>query len=106
MPSIVIHAKRYALALLLAVMIIVPVVDASVCFSEEQSHQEVAGPGDGHPDKAHAACGHGHCHHSSTFVASNGFTSAEAARNEGGHTFYEQPMTSHIPDTLIRPLRL
>ena len=92
MPSIVIHAKRYALALLLAVMIIVPVVDASVCFSEEQSHQEVAGPGDGHPDKAH--------------VASNGFTSAEAARNEGGHTFYEQPMTSHIPDTLIRPPRL
>lgn len=103
MPSIVIHAKRYALALLLAVLVIVPVVDASVCFSEEQSHEEVAGPGDGAPDKAHAACSHGHCHHSSTFVASNGFTSADAARNEDGHVLYEQPVTSHTPDRLIRP---
>ena len=105
MTSFVIHAKRYALALLLAVLVVVPFVDASICSSEEQAHQDVAGAGDGPSDKSHPACGHGHCHHSSTFVASNGFTSADAALNEDGHTFYEQPVTSHTPERLIRPPR-
>ncbi|GAB3050491.1 hypothetical protein GCM10027214_11140 [Stenotrophomonas tumulicola] len=105
MTSLAIHAKRYALALLLAVLVIVPVVDASVCFSEEQSHQEVAGPGERHSDKAHPACGHGHCHHSSAFVASNGFAPGEAPLDEGGHVFYERPVAPHTPDRLIRPPR-
>lgn len=103
MTSFVI-AKRYALALLLAVLVVVPFVDASICSSEEQAHQDVAGAGDGHSDRiTPCTCDHGHCHHSSTFVASNGFTSADTALNEDGHTFYEQPVTSHTPERLIRP---
>lgn len=105
MTYLFIHAKRYALALLLAVLVIVPVVDASVCFSEEQSHEEVAGPVDSHPDKAHPACGHGHCHHSSSFVASTGFNSLDAPRGDDGHMFYEKLVASPAPERLIRPPR-
>ena len=52
------------MALLLAMLVIVPAIDAAACTVEPETVQHDADSDPGTPD--HAVCGHGHCHHTGT----------------------------------------
>lgn len=64
------------LALVVAVFVLIPTVDAAACVVElEPAHAtaSVDGDGDEQPTDAdgHAVCSHGHCHHGGTTVPSS-----------------------------------
>ena len=57
------------MALLLAMLVIVPAIDAAACMVEPQTVQHDM---DSDSDTAdHAVCGHGHCHHTGTQVVAS-----------------------------------
>ena len=58
------RSRRLIMALLLAMLVIVPAIDAAACMVEPETIQPDI---DSDPDTAdHAVCGHGHCHHTGT----------------------------------------
>ncbi len=57
------------MALLIAMLVIVPAIDAAACMVEPQTVQPDM---DADSDTAdHAVCGHGHCHHTRTQVVAS-----------------------------------
>jgi hypothetical protein len=99
------------LALLVAVFVLAPVVDAAACGSEiEPAHasssiDQPSQPDDG-PSGDHSLCAHGHCHHGGAVLPYP--TEPDATR-----THFEAPtlkpnkapLASHSPSGLKRPPR-
>lgn len=59
--------RRLLITLLLAVLVVLPAVDAAVCMVEIEAPQ-THGAEDDYGAEEHAVCAHGHCHHSSFYA--------------------------------------
>jgi hypothetical protein len=99
------------IALLVAVFVLIPTVDAAACAVElEPSHIATSAVDDGgdlpsDPDD-HAICSHGHCHHSGTAMPSSPQSvtvTTAAASNLLRPT--DEPLASRAPSGLERPPR-
>ena len=99
------------LALVVAVFVLVPAVDAAACAVEAQvSHTSTSISQPEEPTNApsadHGLCAHGHCHHSGVALpqpAPLKFSMSHSATP----TFkpINAPLTSHSPNGLKRPPR-
>lgn len=104
-------------ALLVAVLVIVPVVDAFACSLESKA-EHVAAAADDHspssphdetgkgdaPDGSHGVCAHNHCHHSSANLAYNaavGYDTPRVVR----FSLHDTALASGLSEGLMRPPR-
>lgn len=98
-------------ALLVAVFVLIPTVDAAACAAElEPAHAAASTADDGgdlpsDPDD-HAICSHGHCHHSGTAIPSS--PQSITVTTVVAPTLLrptDEPLASRAPSGLERPPR-
>jgi hypothetical protein len=99
------------IALLVAVFVLIPTVDAAACAVElEPTHAAASVADDGgdlpsDPDD-HAICSHGHCHHSGTAMPASPQTDAmTTALAPSLLRPTDEPLASRAPSGLERPPR-